>query len=191
MEKLDHRVRVTQTLIRKAFTDLLAKKPIESISVKELCQAAGINRGTFYAHYRDLYDLRSHMEDELIADLQQALAPLMEGAPSPLEVTEGIFRCLRSNADACTVILGPYGDREFIHRLLEGARGPYLAGYTRYFAGASQRQLDYFYAFVSAGCIGLLERWLVEGMTTPAEEVAAAAEGIMLRGVEILEKEKE
>ena len=92
MEKLDHRVRVTQTLIRKAFTDLLAKKPIESISVKELCQAAGINRGTFYAHYRDLYDLRSHMEDELIADLQQALAPLMEGAPSPLEVTEGIFR---------------------------------------------------------------------------------------------------
>ena len=73
MEKLDHRVRVTRTLIRKAFTDLLAKKPIESISVKELCQAAGINRGTFYAHYRDLYDLRSHMEDELIADLQQAL----------------------------------------------------------------------------------------------------------------------
>ena len=182
---------MTQTLIRKAFTDLLAKKPIESISVKELCQAAGINRGTFYAHYRDLYDLRSHMEDELIADLQQALAPLMEGAPSPLEVTEGIFRCLRSNADACTVILGPYGDREFIHRLLEGARGPYLAGYTRYFAGASQRQLDYFYAFVSAGCIGLLERWLVEGMTTPAEEVATAAEGIMLRGVGFLETEKE
>ena len=184
MERLDHWVRVTQTLIRKAFTDLLAKKPIESISVKELCQAAGINRGTFYLHYYDL-------EDELIADLQQALAPLMEGAPSPLEVTEGIFRCLRSNADACTVILGPYGDREFIHRLLEGARGPYLAGYTRYFAGASQRQLDYFYAFVSAGCIGLLERWLVEGMTTPAEEVATAAEGIMLRGVGFLETEKE
>ena len=47
MEKLDHRVRVTRTLIRRAFTDLLANKPIESVSVKELCQAAGINRGTF------------------------------------------------------------------------------------------------------------------------------------------------
>lgn len=49
MEKLDHRSRVTRMLIRRAFTDLLGQKPIESISVKELCAAAGINRGTFTA----------------------------------------------------------------------------------------------------------------------------------------------
>lgn len=190
MEKLDHRARVTRMLLRRAFTDLLKEKPIESISVKELCAVAGINRGTFYSHYQDLYDLRRQLEEELVEDLQRALAPLLENAPSPLEVTEGIFRCLRDNADVCTVVLGPCGDRGFVRRLLEGARASYLAGYTRYFAGASQRQLDYFYAFVSAGCIGLLERWLSEGMTTPAEEIAAAAEGIMLRGVGFLETEK-
>ena len=47
----DHRTRVTRLLIRRAFTELLTKKPIQSISVKELCENAGINRGTFYAHY--------------------------------------------------------------------------------------------------------------------------------------------
>ena len=37
----DHRVRVTQRLIREAFTDLLKQKPIQSISIKELCERAG------------------------------------------------------------------------------------------------------------------------------------------------------
>ena len=47
MKTTDHRTRVTKMLIRKAFTDLLKQKPIQSISIKELCESAGINRGTF------------------------------------------------------------------------------------------------------------------------------------------------
>ena len=36
--------------IRQAFTKLLREKPIQRIAVKELCQEAGVNRSTFYAH---------------------------------------------------------------------------------------------------------------------------------------------
>ena len=43
----DHRTRVTKMLIRRAFTDLLRSKPIQSINIRELCERAGINRGTF------------------------------------------------------------------------------------------------------------------------------------------------
>lgn len=53
----DYRTRVTKMLIRKAFTDMLKEKPIQSITIKELCETAGINRGTFYSHYSDIYDL--------------------------------------------------------------------------------------------------------------------------------------
>ena len=74
MEKLDHRSRVTRMLIRRAFTDLLGQKPIESISVKELCAAAGINRGTFYGHYQDLYDLRRQMEEAQRANISPGSA---------------------------------------------------------------------------------------------------------------------
>lgn len=59
MKSRDHRARVTQILIQKALTKLLREKPIHRISVKELCEEAGINRGTFYAHYTDIYDLPS------------------------------------------------------------------------------------------------------------------------------------
>ena len=78
MAKNDQRTRLTKMLIRKAFTSLLSQKPIQSISIKELCAQAGINRGTFYAHYLDIYDLLEQMEQEMMADFQEVLRPLLE-----------------------------------------------------------------------------------------------------------------
>ena len=46
----DYRVRVTKMLIRKEFTELLKTKPVQSITVREICERTGINRSTFYNH---------------------------------------------------------------------------------------------------------------------------------------------
>lgn len=110
----DHRVRVTRMLLRKAFLELLSRKPIQSISVRELCEEAGINRSTFYAHYKDVYDLREQIETEMLSDFQEALAPLISQKKdriTPTDITAGIFRCLRENSDICAATLGKYGDR--------------------------------------------------------------------------------
>ena len=76
--KKDHRTRITKMLIRHTFTDLLRQKPIQSISIKELCDGAGINRGTFYAHYNNIYDLLKKMEEEMLTDFQVSLEPLLQ-----------------------------------------------------------------------------------------------------------------
>lgn len=193
MNKNDQRARLSRMLIRKALTSLLARKPIQSISVKELCAEAGINRGTFYAHYQDLYDLMRQMETEMLEDFQQALLPLLEEGDeksSPLRITTGIFECIRNNADLCTVTLGPYGDKEFAARLMNVGREKCLESYSKYFGAVSSSQIEYYYAFVSSGCVGLLEKWLRDGMTTPAEEIARMAEGIMLDGIRFLDRNR-
>lgn len=193
MPKSDHRIRVTKMLIRRAFTELLRNEPIQSISVKELCETAGINRGTFYSHYTDIYDLMKKMEEEMLEDFQQALQPLLEVHEedmTPVKITAGIFQCLKENADICTVTLGPFGDKEFAARLIRIGRDNYVETYQRFFKGATPRQLEYYYAFVSAGCIGMLERWLAEGMHTSAEEMADMAEKIMMYGIGFLRGEK-
>ena len=77
----DHRTRVTKMLIRRAFTDLLRVKPVQSISIKELCEKAGVNRGTFYAHYASVHDLLMQMEDE-IASMGCALGASLTGVKS-------------------------------------------------------------------------------------------------------------
>ena len=194
MKKLtnDHRTRVTRMLIRRAFMSLLAQKPIQSISVKELCERAGINRSTFYAHYTDLHDLLQQIEDEMFAEFEKALDTLYHldaTAPEPVAVTTEIFQCLKDNSDLCTVTLSDYGDKAFALKLLQRGRECCMENYLQYFKGASPRQVEYYYAFVSAGCIGLLRRWLDDGMLLPAGELAQLAENIMMRGLAFLQEE--
>ena len=159
---------------------------MESISIKELCEKAGINRGTFYSHYTDLYDLRDKIEEEMLRDLQRTLEPLMhidKEQLTPLRITAEVFQCLKDNSDLCTVTLSDHGDKAFALRLINLGREICMESYSEYFKNASPKKIEYFYAFVSAGCIGLLQRWLADGMVTPAKEVAAMAENIMLQGV--------
>lgn len=191
MKKLtnDHRTRVTKLLIRKAFTELLGQKPIQSISVKELCDRAGVNRGTFYSHYTDIYDLRDQIENEMLADFEKAIAPLFSIAPeeiSPVRITTGVFQCLKDNSDLCTVTLGDYGDKAFAVKLLSIGREKTVEFYSEFFQDASPKKIEYYYAFVSSGCIGLLQKWFSEGMATPTEELARMAEDMMIKGIGFL-----
>ena len=185
----DHRTRVTKMLIRKAFTQLLSTRPIQAITVRELCERAGINRGTFYAHYRDIYDLMEQIETEMMEDFQAVLEPLLVAKGpdlTPLKITTSIFQCLKENADICTVTLGPYGDKTFARRLINLGQERCLESYTAFFEGASRKQLGYFYSFVCAGSIGLLEKWLSEGMQQSVEEIARMTEDIMMYGIGFL-----
>ena len=43
--------------------------PIEKITVKEVSERAEVNRSTFYAYYKDVYDILEQAEEEIISAL--------------------------------------------------------------------------------------------------------------------------
>ncbi len=49
----DLRVLRTRKTIKEAFVELMEEKGFDAITVKDITTRAGINRGTFYAHYQD------------------------------------------------------------------------------------------------------------------------------------------
>ena len=57
VNETDLRVIKTKESIEQAFLALLAKKPLQKISIVELAREARINKGTFYLHYTDIFDL--------------------------------------------------------------------------------------------------------------------------------------
>ena len=61
---MDIRVAKTKKSIINAFLALRSKKAIEKITVKELCEAAEINKSTFYSHFQDIYDLSEFLETQ-------------------------------------------------------------------------------------------------------------------------------
>ena len=63
---MDIRIEKTQRAIKNAFLELRAKKPLEKITVKELCALACVNKSTFYSHYEDIFALSEFMESETI-----------------------------------------------------------------------------------------------------------------------------
>lgn len=67
VRNLNNSSKKTKTLIKKTFAEMMSeKKELGKISVSELVKRADINRGTFYAHYDDIYCVAEDYENELI-----------------------------------------------------------------------------------------------------------------------------
>lgn len=67
MEKKENRRSAySRKVIKESFIELLARKPLSKIGVKEICEKADVNRCTFYAYYKDIYDLHDKIMDEFL-----------------------------------------------------------------------------------------------------------------------------
>ena len=71
--KTDRRIKRTRYLLVHALTSLMLKKSIKDITVKELCESVDINRGTFYLHYKDIYDMLEQTEQGLLEQFEQVI----------------------------------------------------------------------------------------------------------------------
>lgn len=71
---MDLRIEKTEKGIKNAFIELRSRKPLEKITVRELCESARINKSTFYSHYRDIYDLSDTLEEEVVASITNSVS---------------------------------------------------------------------------------------------------------------------
>ena len=71
MNRSESKYFATAARMDAAFLELIAKKDFAFITVSELCQAAGVNRSTFYLHYETMGDLLAECSERLIDDFVQ------------------------------------------------------------------------------------------------------------------------
>ena len=69
----DKRIVRSKRLIQEALAELLEEKSFDSITVTDIVRRADINRGTFYAYYKDVKNLRDQLEAELMGKLQKII----------------------------------------------------------------------------------------------------------------------
>lgn len=112
---VDRRVRKTQSAIKKAFIQLLKQKDLERITINDITEAADINRGTFYLHYEDKYDLLAKMEDEYAKALYDKTR-FLESMKTVASIDE--FYELFSNQVLRSVVTHVYHNLEFYQVIL-------------------------------------------------------------------------
>ncbi|HBU12866.1 MAG TPA: hypothetical protein DEB31_09145, partial [Clostridiales bacterium] len=83
-KKVDRRVRYTVMMLKAAMVEALQKEQISRISVKSLCEMAGVNRSTFYAHFDDQYDLLHSIESEALDNVKSYLKRQDIGGDAPI-----------------------------------------------------------------------------------------------------------
>ncbi len=165
--KTDLRTRYTRQVIRAAFFTLLQKQPVERITVREVCDLAQINRGTFYKHYRDCFDLAEKLEEELVQRFAEGLN--FQGREDGTAAIVSILRQLRDDPEM-TTLLRWEGRRGNLARALMSACFHCMKTHITGFP-AEEPALDSRYVFLVGGSTGLVEYWMHSGMQEPPEEL--------------------
>lgn len=185
MNKNDRRAKRTQKLLREGLAELMKTKNVKDITVTELTDFVDINRGTFYLHYLDIYDLLEHIENDMFEEFNELLKkyPYDEMKKEPLPILEEIFTFLANNSDVCIVLLGDNGDMAFFEKIKKILKDQSLHDWMQLHNPKDTKEYEYFYAFIVTGCVGVLSRWLESGMIETPEEMAKLVEQICLNGL--------
>lgn len=168
--KSDPRVRYTRELIQNTFLQLLREKPVQKITVAEICKAAEINRTTFYRHYQDCYDLLDQLKQRAQEKLQATLETIPKtGAPQALTT---ILRELKETALEMPTLF-QWGEHQFVREVTQRCFAfAETAEGTGRRKRLSEEQQALRNAFLAGGASSAVELWMQNGCREPEDLVA-------------------
>jgi len=170
--KIDRRVKYTRMVLKESFINLLEKKDISRITIKEICENADINRATFYSHYSDQYDLLRKIEDEFLDNIREYLGELeQKNEVNPVLLAEKIFEYIKENAKLCKLLLSERGGLNFQKRVMMLLYDTVINELTSN-SKITKEYAEYVYSFTITGCVGIVQKWLDEDMKKPARFIA-------------------
>lgn len=172
--KMDRREARTLGMIREAFLDLLKKKPIEKISIGELCEKANIHRSTFYRHYVDIYALMDCIYNDAYNEIFTSFANSLQretydfdnagysmilAVCAMTEKKQKYYRMLLFSRNS-----------PLIQKLADGIYELYLGEHLSSYKPGPEPGLHYRY--LTYGIIGVWTSWIRDGCKVPKEQVA-------------------
>ena len=183
--KADRRVKYTRMVLKESLLELMKDRPIGKITVKDICEAADVNRGTFYTHYSDPFDLLHQIENELFEDIVASLESSLSIHNIPKLLAE-IFAAIAKNSELCKVLFSDYGDKEFLHRVIYIAHDARIVQWRKLCPKATKEQLELLYTFYSSGSVAIIQRWVQNDMKEDPQELALFIEKISNNGLQSL-----
>lgn len=101
----NQRVMLTKRLIREALLEMLKTRNINKISIRELCQVAGINRTTFYNHYGSQYDVLNEIAEMYIQNTSFTVVNDLAAGKNIVECLTQVLQYIKDNLEFAKLIL--------------------------------------------------------------------------------------
>ena len=165
-EKNNQRIKLTKQLLKTSLIKLLKEKSIYNISIRELCENAGINRTTFYKYYGSQFDLLAEMEEDLIALVTDAILSYPNHRERSFTI---ICQYMEENIDLARLLINNNVDPSFPEKVFV------LPQIKEEFAQfidkeISKNEYEYIFNFLAYGIYQMIRIWLnKENRESPKE----------------------
>lgn len=160
---------VTKRALEQSLKNLLLKKPLTKITVSDIADDCGINRMTFYYHFKDIYDLvewscledakRALDEKKTYDTWQQGLLQIFEAVQQNKPFILNVYRCV--HREQVEKYLQPLVDELLIGVIEEKANGMTVRDEDKQFIAQA-----YGYMF-----IGLMLDWIKDNMREDPRQI--------------------
>ncbi|ALX48940.1 TetR-like C-terminal domain-containing protein [Lentibacillus amyloliquefaciens] len=174
--KHDLRIVKTQESLRLALLTLLKSKPLESITIAELCRMAKVNRGTFYKHYKDVHDLFKHYLEVIVEDLRQSYEEPYHKTNFNIENIETdmikIFHHVKEYQEFYQIVFDERIPMMYYYSLFDAIRS-FMRKFVNeaYMEGQQDINLDYLISYQTNAILGILIEWHNQGYRTSIREL--------------------
>ena len=183
--KVDRRVVLTKGLIKEAFLELKKTHSLADIKVTDLCERAGIGRGTFYRHYRNMNEVLDEVLDEALSQsstLARHLLAMESGKTSACVGCDMPFcQFIRENKHYSGIFM----DNTLTDQIVTKAVASQKDHYLRALAGRSDLspdELDGILYFQASGCLAVVRR-TIDKSPREWERIQQTLDAFILAGV--------
>ena len=168
MAKAEYRSALrSRKLINEALADILQEKPLDKITVTEVVARAGINRGTFYAHYADIPDVIQHLIQDTFAKIRTVISQKPEQLQMlPELLLSRIMEILMEDMDFYRKVMAsstaPLMQEQLVEFVIQ-----YLLDQEELYALGNHRQYELTIRFCAGGLSNLYLDWFFGKLDMP------------------------
>lgn len=160
---------VTKRALEQSLKNLLLKKPLSKITISDLTEDCGMNRMTFYYHFKDIYDLvewscltdakRALDEKKTYDTWQQGFLQILEAVQTNKPFIMNVYHCV--HREQVEIYLRPLVEDLILNVVNEEAGGLNVRDEDKTFIVQA-----YSYIF-----IGIMLDWIKEDMKENPQEI--------------------
>lgn len=158
-------------LLAESFKELVCKKPIEKITIREITDLAGVIRPTFYNHFQDKYEL---LEWILVTEIFDPMEPFLDRGELP-QAVENALMVMQDEREFYERAMKLTGQNSFREIMTDHVAGVILSRLSEvslrekiYYQWLTPRRVAYFFA---GQIVYAVMEWLEDGMKVPPREL--------------------
>lgn len=165
----------TKQAILKAFERLISKKPLDSITVRDIVDECGINRNTFYYYFKDIYDL----VDEMLSSEAAVFTDHCESVSEAIDMLERAMITAAENRRSVYHMYNSKNQGAAVPRLYEMVYDALVAPVKKEYHALPAGDAELVASFCAYALTGRMINWLNGGMNEPPEDVIVKMKRVM------------